>query len=418
MEENRYGADGNVHDSKRLKELQSLPLSRKIGFTQARIIEWYKHFKGNVYVSLSGGKDSAVLYHIVHSLFPDVPAVFSNTGLEYPEISDFAKEICTEVVTPKMSFTEVIKTYGYPIISKEVSEAIYYARRNKRGGERNRGKQMELLGIRPQCSRTEYWNRQTNSARAKQQSENEQNCLERDKIHIPQTNVRRKILMGSCKTSDGTMKSAFNKEKWLLVVYLPFKISHYCCNVMKKSPLSIYQRRSKRYPYIGTLADESRMRKQAWIRHGCNAFDSKKKTSQPLSFWTEQDILEYIRIFNLDICSVYGDIETLENGDLHFTGAQRTGCVFCGFGAHLEKGTDRRFLRLKETHPQLYDYCMRGGHWEDNSEYNPHISSEPDEMGWIAWNPKKIWTPHKGLGMAYVFDSLNEIYGEEFIKYK
>ena len=129
-EVDRYSSDGLIHDNARLAELQALPLHRKIGITIARITEWYKAFDGNIFVSLSGGKDSTVLWDIVHKLFPDVPAVFSNTGLEYPEISEFAKGICTDVVSPKMAFTEVIKNYGYPIISKEVSEAIYYARRN------------------------------------------------------------------------------------------------------------------------------------------------------------------------------------------------------------------------------------------------------------------------------------------------
>lgn len=224
--------------------------------------------------------------------------------------------------------------------------------------------------------------------------------------------------MGSLNTSDGQKKSAFNKDKWLPAVYLPFKISHYCCNVMKKSPLQIYGRQSKNKPIIGTMAEESRARKQAWIRNGCNAFDSKKKSSQPLSFWTEQDILQYIKTFNIDVCSVYGEIETLDNGELHFTGAQRTGCVFCGFGAHLEKGSDRRFLKLKQTHPKLYEYCMSGGHWEDNPDYIEGLSTEPDEMGWVAWNPEKIWTPYNGLGMAFVFDEFNKIYGDDFIKYK
>lgn len=185
---------------------------------------------------------------------------------------------------------------------------------------------------------------------------------------------------------------------------------------MKKAPLRAYQSQVKRYPIIGTMAEESRMRKQAWIRHGCNSFDGKKKSSQPLSFWTEQDILQYIKTFDVQICSVYGKIETLDNGKLHCTGCQRTGCTFCGFGAHLEKDADRRFIRLKETHPQLYDYCMRGGKWIDNPDYIPNL---PEYDGdWKNWNPEKIWVPDKGLGMAFVFDSINDIYGEDFIKYK
>ena len=119
-----------VHDAARLKELQALPLDRKIQISQARIIEWYQRNKGNVVVSFSGGKDSTVLLHLVRSIYPDVPAVFSNTGLEYPEIQRFIRTFPNvEIVAPTMNFSEVISTYGYPLIGKEVAEAIYYARR-------------------------------------------------------------------------------------------------------------------------------------------------------------------------------------------------------------------------------------------------------------------------------------------------
>ncbi len=383
MTEYEYSSNGDVHDNLRLKELQAMSLDRKIMKTQARIIEWYNYFNGNVYISFSGGKDSTVLLDIARKIYPDIPAVFSNTGLEYPEVRKFAASFeNVKTVYPQMTFVDVVKTYGYPIISKEVSKAIYYARRI------------------------------TNDV-------NKENCY-------------RKMLMGTLSSSDDKKKSVFNKEKWLPIAKdMPFLVSHYCCNVMKKSPLAKYQRQNNRYPYIATMAEESRMRKQAWLRHGCNAFDSKKKSSQPMSFWTEQDVLEYIKRYKLSIASVYGDIIyeneinqlTFENANstkrnLCTTGCKRTGCVFCAYGVHLEKG-ETRFQRLAKTHPKQYNFCINGGEWNDNPFYDPKASLEPDEMGWVNWNPKKIWTPSKdGLGMGRVFDMLNDVYGHDFIRYK
>ena len=111
-----------------LRQMQALPLIAKVHMSQQRIREWYDHFDGNVYISFSGGKDSTVLAHVVHEYYPDVPLVFCNTGLEYPEVQAFAKKMGAEFIRPRMSFSEVISKYGYPIIGKEVSEAIHYAR--------------------------------------------------------------------------------------------------------------------------------------------------------------------------------------------------------------------------------------------------------------------------------------------------
>ena len=81
-------------------------------------------------MSFSGGKDSTVLLHIARQIYHGIPAVFSNTGLEYPEIQKFVKSFDNvDIVTPAMNFAQVISVYGYPLIGKEVADAIYYARR-------------------------------------------------------------------------------------------------------------------------------------------------------------------------------------------------------------------------------------------------------------------------------------------------
>ena len=175
-------------------------------------------------------------------------------------------------------------------------------------------------------------------------------------------------------------KSQYSAEKWSFLLESDFKISDKCCYHMKKSPLEKYSKKTGKKPIVATMTEESRMRTSAWLKTGCNAYTGKQM-SKPMSFWTEQDVLQYIDIMGLEVAPVYGNL-LYGGGKYYFDGCQRTGCVFCGFGCHLEKEPNR-FQRLKETHPKLYDYCMGGG------EYN--------EDGW--WQPSS-----DGLGMKKVMD--------------
>lgn len=292
-----------THTKDDLKALQALDLNRKILVTQARITEWYLRNDGNVHVSFSGGKDSTVLLHIVRQLYPDVPAVYIDTGLEYPEVRDFVKSIPNVTwLKPKMNFRKVIEHYGYPLISKEVSRDVAVARRK------------------------------------------------------PDGKTAQKFIHGS----DYHKKYG---DRWLLkrwdyLLDAPFNISNQCCNVMKKNTAKAYEKQAGTKPFVATMACESQLRQAAWLKHGCNAFDANRQQSTPMAFWTEQDVLKYIHDYNIPYAECYGDIIVDGNGKYKTTKCDRTGCVFCGFGAHLEKEPNR-FQRLKETHPQLYDYCMR-----------------------------------------------------------
>lgn len=363
-----------------LRQFQALPLDIKIRKTEIRIREWYEHWEGNVYVSFSGGKDSTVLLDIVRRLYPDVPAVFSDTGLEYPEIKEFVKTFPNvTIVRPKHSFKEILTKYGYPIISKEVAECVHHAKKfilqetGQWGGYSNSKTLLDTISMskltvgggdrkyRKMCGLGEY-------AKPKERAAN---ILE---LKDKQGNIR--------KVKEGE-KSTYSCEKYQWLLNADFLISSQCCYHMKKSPLHRFEKESNLKPIVATMAEEGRQRKTAWLRTGCNAFEGKIQ-SKPMSFWTEQDVLQYIDIMGLEVAPVYGNL-LYSNGKYYFDGCQRTGCIFCGFGCHLEHEPNR-FQRLKETHPKLYDYCMGGG------EYN--------EDG--------VWQPNnKGLGMKHVMDFIN-----------
>jgi 3'-phosphoadenosine 5'-phosphosulfate sulfotransferase (PAPS reductase)/FAD synthetase len=106
------------------------------------------------------------------------------------------------------------------------------------------------------------------------------------------------------------------------------------------------------------MCEESKLRERAWMHQGCNAFTNARPISQPMAFWTEQDVLEYLVTENIPYASVYGEIRQDESGRFYTTGEQRTGCMFCAFGAHLDPSPNT-FERMRETHPKQYDYCMR-----------------------------------------------------------
>ena len=232
-----------------LKQKQSLRLEEKILMSQNRIRDWYEYWEGNVYISFSGGKDSTVLLHLVREIYPEVPAVFVDTGLEYPEIREFVKGFDNVVwLEPKKPFPDIIKKYGYPVVSKKVARMI-----------------RDL-----------------------------QNPTDNNKT------VRNLYMTGI--TSKGHKSNSFKlPEKWKFLIDAPFMISEKCCDYMKKEPFKRYEKKTGNLPYIGTMAQDSQQRRASYLQTGCNNFNNKH--SSPLAFWLERDIWEYLE--NIKYCKIY-----------------------------------------------------------------------------------------------------------------
>lgn len=260
----------------------------------------------------------------LHPKWPTDPvhaaAILADTGLEYPEIRDFVKTWeNVDWVKPEMPFNQVIKKYGFPVVSKEVSQAVYEYRSKPDG---YRAAQFGLKDWGNYCR--------------------------------------------------GRMV-----EKWKFLLDAPFRVSHKCCYEMKKKPLRRYTKEAGFYCITATMADESFRRQTTWTMYGCNVLTGKNPRSAPMSFWTEQDVLQYIKKMNIPISSVYGEIVEGKDGKLCTTGAKRTGCMFCMFGVHMDKSPNR-FQRMYYTHPKQWDYCINRLGLKDVLDYI-HVPYLPEE---------------------------------------
>lgn len=282
--------------SKELKELQILPLSFKIEVSRSRIREFYNAMEGKVYVAFSGGKDSSVLLHLVRSLYPEVIAVYGNTGIDYPSIKAIVNQTDNvKILAPLKTFGRILKEDGIVFPSKIGAKLIKDARR----------------GIRYAVNYVEGKNKDGSASVYK--------------------------------------KSNYGKLKQYLDVKV--KISDKCCDYLKEIPMANFEKESGLKPYVGLLATESTRRRDAWLKTGCNSFKKGKEKSKPLSFWNDSDILQYIVENKIKIADEYGEIRKGEKG-YYLTGEQRTGCMFCPVPvAHNRNRLDH----VKKVVPKMYD---------------------------------------------------------------
>jgi 3'-phosphoadenosine 5'-phosphosulfate sulfotransferase (PAPS reductase)/FAD synthetase len=236
-----------------LQQRQAMPLWMKIEYSKKRIIDWYNVCEGKIYVPDSGGVDSQVALHLTRTLFPKTVAVFVDTGLEYPENKQIIKETDNIVIVkPKMRFDDVIKKYGYPIISKKVARSI---RDMKNPSDKNKHtRNLYLTGL----------------------------------------------------TQNGTpCPSRKLANRWMKLINAPFNISEQCCDVLKKEPIKRYEKETGNFPIIATMTEESRDRTTQYLQLGCNSFESKTKRSTPLAFWKKEDVWAYIKENKIKYSSVY-----------------------------------------------------------------------------------------------------------------
>lgn len=199
-------------------------------------------------VCWSGGKDSTVVLHLVRQYTPQVPVIFVDVGVEFPETAAFVNSLSSSwdlnltIVKPKEgeTFWDVATKYGWPIFGKSIASNVERAVRSG--------------NIRPQMSSLETLLAQHNahiSAR----------CSRFIRVR-PSKRVERRL------TAD--------------------------------------------LKFLGMRASESRGRARLWADYGDHYYVKryyKRREgiwkASPISIWTEDDIWHYHDMHDIPHCALY-----------------------------------------------------------------------------------------------------------------
>ena len=254
-----------------------------------RIKRDYERTNGKIYLSFSGGKDSTVLAHLIImcNLKTHIPFVFSNTGIELEAIKNFIDDFPYDNIIqlkPRKPFSQILKEYGKPAISKLKSECLNtYQKHIDDPFKTARARQM-ISGIR-----------------------------EKGGELLP--------------NSRNSLKLA-NKHMQFLHPDTEFKVANKCCQYLKKYPFQDFEKEFDMYgSFSGVRTAEGGVRSLAYTT--CVNIQHKNGhefvQSMPIIDWTDEMVDRFIEKYNVEISKAY----TLYD-------CQRTGCCACPYSKNLK----------------------------------------------------------------------------------
>lgn len=287
-------------------KLNKLSISEKVKITNQIIIDWYENNQGRVFVAFSGGFKSTLLLHLVRKLYPDVPAVFIDNELDYPEIKKFvSNNRNVTIIKPVRKYQEMLDKFGYQVVSKEVSENVQ--------SYRNTGSEKAL-----------------------------------------------RMLKGILRNGK---PNAFATKDWTYIIDAPFKISKQCCYEMKQKPLYKYASENKLAVMKGNISSRAvNISNNSELVSFCNRYKPQysKTKSYPLYFWNILEIFEYIYKNEVPYAKHFGEIKFRYNnyqkkGTTYYitTKGYNRGCLLCL--CNLDKyDREKKFVEMKENYPDYY----------------------------------------------------------------
>lgn len=325
------------------------------GIALAKCMEAISRTDGELAVSFSGGKDSAVLLHIMAFAWgimkKDRPlrVFFANTTNEFVTAGKYRREYIKWVeeqlgikieyheVRADDNYFNVVHTVGLPFVSKKVSRMV----RDVKEMFRKVGmKYADIESRMPKHYTAKYIDEMIAAA------DYLRGLGFSDTVVLNLTKIR----------SDNHIGRRFLPTQYRPLIDSEFDLSEKCCDILKKGPMKkIGKEMGHLLAVTGEMAMDSRDRMTAYRMTGCNLFDSDRPKSKPLGPMTEQAVLQYIYTRELPIMPPYGECKCNECGQYRLTGEQRTGCKLCGFGLVYDP---ERFVRLNEFEPKVVQFAF------------------------------------------------------------
>lgn len=357
-----------LYTEAQVREMWKRTYEEQIGVAQAKAIEAIVRTDGEVVVSLSRGKDSAVMLYIVAQMWSitkykdtkKLVVMFANTSNEFNCMSKYTREFCAYIekefgiqidfheVRGDVHYFDVVEMVGFPFISKKVARQI---RDVKATLKRLNLTYADIEQIMPETYTRKYM----------------QECIDcADKLREMGFNDTVILNLTKITSKNDWCESYFLPVQWRPLIDSKFEFSEECCKILKKDPIKYASKEiGKLLPMVGEMAAESRDRMKAYMKTGCNLFDSKqgRNKSKPLGAATESTVLRFINEKNLPIAPVYGELIYDDESDTyHFTQESRTGCKLCGFGIAADP---ERYVRVQKYEPQTIKFAFtsreRGG---------------------------------------------------------
>ena len=320
-------------------------------------------------IAFSGGKDSEVVADLIERYFPEefktVHCIFGNTGIEFPESLKFARKYGREHFADRFHETELSRLeedeLRYDFARELVEELEDEGALDEilKPDGKLKGQKALIAAAKKRCYRLDHSNcffaghRKTFAY-----------CIEQygapllgkaaSRLDAHRINIECFLKYSNSLSEKDDLKEYYG-------ILRQCKFSQHCCKLLKKEPSERLQAElGVDVIFKGLMASESHSRLTSiatrghiFASHRPHIEDGAFYHVNPLAFWTDDDVWEYIRKYDLEYSPLY-DIEYTDS-DGHKQHIKRNGCIMCGTDIQYR---DNHLSILRQTHPRAWRVCM------------------------------------------------------------